>query len=54
MTVRYRDSHKQWQDQWPPLNAPPVTVARSRPVAVEIKLELEDFGEITRLIEVGG
>jgi general secretion pathway protein J len=54
VTVRYRDSQKQWQDQWPPLNAPPVTVARSRPVAVEIRLELEDFGEITRLIEVGG
>jgi type II secretion system protein J len=54
VTVRFRDSQKQWQDQWPPLNAPPVTVARSRPVAVEIRLELEDFGEITRLIEVGG
>lgn len=54
VTVRYLDSQKQWQDQWPPLNAPPVTVARSRPVAVEIRLELEDFGEITRLIEVGG
>ena len=54
VTVRYRDNQKQWQDQWPPLNAPPVTVARSRPVAVEIRLELEDFGEITRLIEVGG
>ena len=54
VTVRFRDSQKQWQDQWPPLNAPPITVARSRPVAVEIRLELEDFGEITRLIEVGG
>jgi general secretion pathway protein J len=53
VTVRFRDSQKQWQDQWPPLNAPPITVARSRPVAVEIRLELEDFGEITRLIEVG-
>jgi len=50
--VRFLDGQKQWQEQWPPLNAPPATVARARPVAVEVKLELEDFGEITRLIEV--
>jgi general secretion pathway protein J len=54
LTLRYLDSQKQWQDQWPPLNAPPVTLARSRPLAVEIRLELEDMGAITRLIEVGG
>ncbi|HJS22215.1 MAG TPA: type II secretion system minor pseudopilin GspJ [Steroidobacteraceae bacterium] len=54
VAVRYLDSQKQWQDQWPPLNAPPVTLARARPVAVEIKLVLEDFGEITRIVEVGG
>jgi len=52
--VRFMDSQKQWQEQWPPPNAPPATLARSRPVAVEITLDLEDFGEITRLIEVGG
>lgn len=50
--VRFLDGQKQWQEQWPPLNSPPATVGRARPVAVEIKLELEDFGEITRLIEV--
>src|SRR5262245_6471182 len=54
VSVRYLDSQKVWQDQWPPLNAPPVTVARARPLAVEIKLVLEDFGEITRVIDVGG
>ena len=52
--VRYMDPQKQWQDQWPPLNAPAATLARSRPLAVEVTLELEDLGEITRLIEVGG
>lgn len=52
--VRFMDHQRQWQDQWPPLNAPPATVARLRPLAVEITLELEDFGEVTRLIEVGG
>ena len=52
--VRYMDPQKQWQEQWPPLNAPAATLARSRPLAVEVTLELEDLGEITRLIEVGG
>lgn len=52
--VRYMDPQKQWQEQWPPLNAPAATLARSRPLAVEVTLELEDLGEVTRLIEVGG
>lgn len=52
--VRFLDGHKQWQEQWPPLNAPPATIARARPLAVEVRLDLEDFGEVTRLIEVGG
>ena len=52
--VRFMDRQKQWQEQWPPLNAPPATIARARPLAVEVRLDLEDFGEITRLIEVGG
>jgi general secretion pathway protein J len=52
--ARFMDGQKQWQEQWPPLNAPAATLARSRPVAVEITLELEDLGTITRLIEVGG
>lgn len=51
--VRFMDSQRQWQEQWPPLNALPATVTRGRPLAVEIKLDFEDFGEITRLIEAG-
>jgi len=52
--VRFMDRQQQWQEQWPPLNAPPATIARARPLAVEVGLDLEDFGEVTRLIEVGG
>lgn len=51
--LRYMDGQKEWQEQWPPLNTPPTAIGRGRPVAVEIKLELEDIGEITRIIEVG-
>jgi general secretion pathway protein J len=52
--VRFMDNQKQWQEQWPPLNAAPAAVTRLRPLAVEVTLELEDFGEITRVIEVDG
>ena len=50
--IRFMDNQQQWQEQWPPLNAPPAQATRMRPLAVEVTLELEDFGEITRLIEV--
>jgi len=57
--LRYMDSSKVWQEQWPPLGqaaaAGSAAAARLiRPLAVEVKLDLEDFGEITRIIEVGG
>ena len=54
LEIRYMTGPDQWQLQWPPLGAPPQISARMRPLAVEIKLKLEDYGEITRLIEVGG
>lgn len=57
VTFRYMDSSHQWQTQWPP---PAVTTGgfatevslRERPIAVEITLETEDFGTITRLLEI--
>ena len=52
--VRFMDNQKQWQEQWPPLNATPQTITRLRPLAVEITLDLEDLGEVIRVIEVGG
>lgn len=52
--IRYLDRNATWVEQWPPLGAPPAGALRSRPLAVEVTLELEDFGVITRLIEVGG
>ena len=45
----------EWQQQWPPLlNAGGVDAGAplSRPRAVRVTLELEDWGEIERLIEV--
>lgn len=52
--LRFMDGAKAWHEQWPPPGGQPASVYRSRPLAVEVTLRLEDFGEITRLIEVGG
>jgi general secretion pathway protein J len=55
--LRFMDVGRQWQDQWPALvasgasNSVPLS---SRPVAVEITLELRDVGRIVRLVEVPG
>ena len=54
--LRYMDAARQWVEQWPPTNTPrtPNERLRMRPIAVEVTLELEDFGTVTRLIEVVG
>lgn len=55
VTIRYMDSSRVWQDQWPPLASGPQgpTVALGlRPMAVEIVIELRDAGRLTRLVEV--
>ena len=57
-TVRFRfmDASRSWLDQWPPAVAPstPAGRLRMRPIAVEITLESEDLGVLTRLVEVAG
>jgi general secretion pathway protein J len=56
LTLRFMDSGRQWQEQWPALsNAPSANAAqplRTRPMAVEITLDLKDVGKIVRLVEV--
>lgn len=52
--IRYLNSGREWQVQWPPLGAPPEIALRARPLAVEMLVVLSDFGEIRRLIEVPG
>jgi len=53
--LRYLDTSNQWQTQWPPSTAaaPGGGTPIPRPVAIELKIELEDWGEITRIIRVG-
>jgi general secretion pathway protein J len=54
ISFRYMSSTRAWQDEWPPLGSNTPDTKRMRPIAVEITLELEDWGEIRRIIEVPG
>jgi prepilin-type N-terminal cleavage/methylation domain-containing protein len=56
-SLRYMDAGRTWQSAWPPgaLGAAPANqTLRLRPVAVEVTLELEDWGVLLRYIEVPG
>lgn len=48
VTIRFLDQNAEWQDQWPPVNTGAGTTI-SEPLAIEIILELSDWGEIRRL-----
>jgi general secretion pathway protein J len=51
---RYMDVSRQWREQWPPqaLAGSPNINVRARPIAVEVTIELEDWGKIRRVFEV--
>lgn len=52
--IRYLDAGRQWQQQWPELGTAGDLGLRMRPLAVELVIQLADYGEIRRLIEVPG
>jgi general secretion pathway protein J len=55
VTLRYMSESREWQTSWPPnQNAGPQTpnLGRTLPVAVEITITLQDWGDIKRIIEV--
>jgi general secretion pathway protein J len=57
LSFRYMDGGLVWQTSWPPpafLLGPPQELLRARPVAVEVTLELKDWGTLTRIFEVAG
>jgi general secretion pathway protein J len=63
LSFRFLDRNRVWSEQWPAPNsqgAPsmPGTAqganGSDRPIAVEVTLELEDWGKLVRLIEVPG
>ena len=54
VALRFMDGNQTWHEQWPPLGYSAPDAPRARPVAVEVTIELEDWGKIVRLIEVAG
>lgn len=52
--LRFMDQSRIWREAWPGSGAAGPQSQRSRPLAVEVTLELEDWGSIVRLIEVAG
>jgi general secretion pathway protein J len=54
VTLRFMDTNRTWHEQWPPLGYSGPDVERLRPIAVEITLEIPDWGKIVRLVEVAG
>ena len=49
VTFRFMNDSRQWVTVWPATGS---AVLRSRPFAVQITLELEDWGQIVRVVEV--
>jgi general secretion pathway protein J len=54
--LRYLDDTNEWHDEWPPLNATASTDTDkiNNPRAIEFKLELDEWGELTRIYRVSG
>jgi len=51
LEVRFLDASGQWHLEWPPLELAGPTRYVARPRAVELAVELEDFGRVWRLVE---
>lgn len=55
VTFRFLTPTRDWVDRWPVLQGPTtLQQERARPAAIEVTLELEDWGVIRRLVEVPG
>jgi general secretion pathway protein J len=56
-SLRFMNDGRNWQEGWPPPSpsgAPTERELRWRPIAVEVTLELDDLGKLSRIVEVAG
>ena len=51
---RFLNTNREWVDRWPASDGPEGSSDRVLPAAVEVTLDLEDWGQLRRLIEVPG
>jgi general secretion pathway protein J len=51
---RFMNSSREWVERWPAPDGQGGVDERARPAAVEVVLDLEDWGEVRRVIEVSG
>ena len=57
LSFRYMDGGLTWQTKWPTpilLLGPPQDLLRARPVAIEVTLQLKDWGKLLRVFEIAG
>lgn len=54
LSLRFMDASRNWSDRWPESQAAGQSDDRLRPIAVEVTIELDDFGKIRRVLEVPG
>ncbi|MGA2778537.1 MAG: type II secretion system minor pseudopilin GspJ [Steroidobacteraceae bacterium] len=54
VTLNYLDGNQNWSNQWPPATLPTPESLWTRPVAVEIVIEFNDWGRVRRLVEIAG
>jgi type II secretion system protein J len=52
--IRFMTPAREWVDRWPATDVSTDAENRRRPTAIEVVLELEDWGEIRRIVEVAG
>lgn len=54
VSLRFMGADHDWKDEWPPLGYSAPDARSTRPLAVEITLELDDWGKLVRIVEVSG
>jgi general secretion pathway protein J len=58
VTIQYMDLTRNWQPQWPPATVGGAQALESslriRPIAVQVTIDTEDFGQLMRIFEVAG
>jgi len=53
MAFRFLDSQREWHEQWPPLSGGTLGTSAT-PLAVELRLELDNWGEVRRVYALPG